>query len=130
MITVRFRASRKGNGPACNHVRTYDKRHLLFRTYPDEGSVSDIDLGSTRGECGGDLDGEVLVRRLARLVILGVEFAVVKDSSHDLVSIMADARSARGNADRNGHLGRSSEGVLLMLESRLRRQERLAHTGR
>lgn len=57
--------------------------------------MSHVKLSSTGSELGRDLHGEVLVGRLARLVVLGIEFAVVENGAHNLVSLVAGAGSAR-----------------------------------
>lgn len=53
--------------------------------------MSHVDLGRASSEISRDFHGEVLVGRLARLVVLGVEFAIVENGSHDLVGRVAGA---------------------------------------
>lgn len=82
------------------------------KTYSDKSGMSHVDLGRTMSQECRDLHSEVLVGRLARFVVHRVEFAIVQDGSHHLVGWVAAPRAARGNANGNSHLGRSSQRIL------------------
>lgn len=61
--------------------------------------MGDVDLGLAILNTGGDCDSKVLVRRSARLVVYGLEVAVVKDGAHCVRGSHARRRSTRGDTN-------------------------------
>lgn len=76
------------------HVRYCRPNIRDLSPYTDESSMSHVDLGRADNEIGRNLYGEILVGRLAGLVVLGVEFAIVENGSHNLIGLVAGAGSA------------------------------------
>lgn len=75
--------------------------------------MGNIDLRITSYDQVRKRDSKVLIRRLARFVVLRVERALVENGAHDLVCGLTRSSCTGGNSNYNSNLCRASQGILI-----------------